>query len=411
MTKNKTYIIIGGGQAGGEAAITLRAAGFEGQIIVVGEEKLVPYERPPLSKTYLTDETMERAEFRPLQAYLDARADCRLGVRATGLDAARKLLTLEDGSELHWDKLLLATGGTPRKLPHANGPVYYLRTEEDALALRGAIRSADRVVVVGGGVIGMETAASARQLGAEVLVVEPADRVMARMVPAEISRLIEQMHRDHQVELRLNSGVQAVEETAGGRALVHLDDGTLEADLVIVGIGIEPNTQLAVEAGLEVDNGIVVNSSCQTSHPDIYAAGDVANTELARYGQHIRVESWLNASKQAEAAARAMCGEAVVYDELPWFWSDQYDVNLQVAGLPHLANETLFRGGQDLAQGVTAVHLRDNELIAVTTLNNGKDMSAARRMLARGITPDLNALCDPSVPLKKLLKAAATATA
>ncbi|WP_300499845.1 FAD-dependent oxidoreductase [Marinobacter sp.] len=405
MTKNETYIIVGGGQAGGQAAISLRACGFQGRIILVGEEKLVPYERPPLSKTYLTNETAERTEFRPLQTYLDAQVDCRLGMRATGLDSARKLLTLEDGSELHWDKLLLATGGTPRRLPHAKGPVYYLRTEDDALALRNPMRAAKKVVVVGGGVIGLETAASARQLGAEVVVVEPAERVMARMIPAEISRVIEQIHRDHQVDLRLGSSAHAVEETADGRALVYLSDRTLKADLVIVGIGIVPNTQLAVDAGLEVNNGILVNTSCQTSHPDIYAVGDVANTDSERYGQKIRIESWQNASKQAEVAARAMCGENVVFDELPWFWSDQFDINLQVAGLPHLANETLFRGGHDPAIGVTAVHLRDKKLIAVTTLNNGREMSVARRMLTRGITPDVDALCNPDLPLKHFLKA------
>ena len=402
MTKNENYIIVGGGQAGGQAAISLRASGFQGRIIMIGEERLIPYERPPLSKTYLTNETVERAEFRPLQAYLDAQVDCRLGTPAVGLDAKRKLLTLEDGSELHWDKLLLATGGTPRKLSHADGPVYYLRTESDALALRGPMRAAKKVVVVGGGVIGLEVAASARQLGAEVVVVEPAERMMARMVPAEISRVIEQIHRDHQVDLRMGSSAHAVKETTNGRALVHLSDRTLEADLVIVGIGIVPNTQLAVDAGLKVDNGILVNANCQTSHPDIYAAGDVANTELARYGQHIRIESWQNASKQAEVAARAMCGESVVYDELPWFWSDQFDVNIQVAGLPHLANKTVFRDGYDPALGVTAVHLRGKELIAVTTLNNGREMSAARRILARGITPDLGALCDPNISLKRL---------
>jgi 3-phenylpropionate/trans-cinnamate dioxygenase ferredoxin reductase subunit len=217
--------------------------------------------------------------------------------------------------------------------------------------------------------------------------------------------MIEQIHHEHNVELRAGSSAQSIEKTADGRALVHTGDDTLDADLVIVGIGIIPNTQLAEDAGLEVDNGILVNASCQTSHPDIYAAGDVANTESKRYGGHIRFESCQNANKQAEAAARAMCGEEVVYDELPWFWSDQFDINLQVAGLPCLADQTVFRGDHknpDL--GVTVFHLHKGKLIAATTFNNGKEMAIARRLLCRGITPDLDALCDPEVPLKNLLK-------
>ncbi|WP_421842173.1 NAD(P)/FAD-dependent oxidoreductase [Marinobacter algicola] len=404
MSKTTRYVIIGGGQAGGQAAITLRDAGFDGEIVLIGEEPLAPYERPPLSKAYLTDESVQRQEFRPLAAYAAVYIDCRFGRRVVLLDAGRKTLTLSDGKVLHWDKLLLATGGSPRRMKYANGPVHYLRTEADALALRTPMRKASKVVVIGGGVIGLEVAASARQLGASVTVVEPAERMMARMIPMEISRLMEQLHRDHHVDLRVGTSAHAIDATADGGAEVHLSESTLRADLVIVGIGIIPNTELAETAGLPVDNGILVDGCGRTAHPDIYAAGDVANSESSRYGQRIRLESWQNATRQAELAARAMCGEDIVHDDVPWFWSDQFDVNLQVAGLPHLADRTVFRGGRDPAHGVTAFHFAKERLIAVTTLNNARDMGIGRRLLSNNVQVTAEGLIDESIPLRRWLK-------
>lgn len=409
MAKNTRYVIVGGGQAGGHAAMALRQAGFEGEVVLVGDEPLPPYERPPLSKAYLTDESVQRTEFHSADAYAAARIICRFGERAQRLDTGAKVLELASGETLHWDKLLLATGGSPRRLQHATGPVHYLRTEADALALRAPIRKAQRVAVIGGGAIGLEVAASARQLGAQVTVVEPAERMMARMIPEEISRLIEQTHRDHEVDLRVGTAAHAVDATADGGAEVHFTQSSLLADLVIIGIGIVPNVALAEEAGLAVDDGILVDASGRTSHPDVYAAGDVANAEHPRYNRRIRIESWQNATSQATVAARAMAGEDVQNNEVPWFWSDQFDVNLQVAGLPHLADRTLFRGSRDPAVGVTAFHFDGEALIAVTTLNNPRDMGVGRRLLASGAKVDPEALIDQSVPLKRWLRSATTA--
>ncbi len=403
---SETFVIIGAGHAGGEAAAALRARKFEGRIIILGDEAYVPYERPPLSKQLLSGELEpERLFLKPPAFYQDRDIEIRLDTRVEAIDPKAHSISLADGGALTYDKLLIATGSRVRELPIPGAGlrgVHYLRTIRDTLALRAELKPGVRLVIVGGGYIGLEVAAVARKIGASVAVLEMLPRLMMRVVGPEISQFYETLHRDNGVDIQLDVAVTAVE--GEGRAeLVSCGDGSaLPADAVLIGVGVLPNVELAEAAGLDVDDGILVDEFAQTSDPDIFAAGDVANHPNSVLGERLRLESVHNAVAQAQCAARSMLGEKIAYAEVPWFWSDQYGIKLQMAGVSHKGDVVVVRGAPSSAK-FSALYLRDGRVVAVNAVNHMRDFMAARRMIAAHAHPDPEKIADPEIPLKDLL--------
>ena len=371
-TQQQTFVIVGASLAGAKAAETLREQGFAGRLVLIGDEPERPYERPPLTKDYLRDESpREKAYVHAESFYAEHDIELLSGTAATALDPARKRVTLDDGHELGYDRLLLTTGAQPRRIsiPGAElGGVYYLRTLADCDALRARLETAGAVVVIGAGWIGSEFAASARQRGSEVTIVEPASVPLERVLGPQVGGVYRDLHRDHGVTLLLGSGVAAFE---GGEAVrrVRTDDGrSLDCDYVVVGIGAVPDARLAQGAGLTVDDGIVVDERLCTSAPDVYAAGDVASAWHPFYGRHVRVEHWSNALNQGPAAARAMLGETVSYERIPYFFSDQYDVGMEYSGLATDWDQVVFRG-DPASREFVAFWLREQRVVAGMNVN------------------------------------------
>ena len=399
-----TIVIVGAGQAGGWAAKTLRAEGYAGRIVLVGAERHPSHERPPLSKAVLSGAAAPETThlFKP-EEHAALNMDFRAETRATRIDRAAKRIELAGGGTIPYDKLILTTGGTARRLPVPGGDlprVLYLRTIDDSLAIRAALGPGKRLLVIGGGWIGLEVAATAQKLGASVIVVEGLDRLCARTVPPAISAFLKARHEREGVEIRLGAGVKAIED--GAKLVVRLADGTaLEADAIVAGIGLEPDVALAREAGLTVDNGVIVDEQGRTSDPDIFAAGDCANTPLPCLGRRVRLESWANAQNQAIVAAKAALGQDARYDELPWFWSDQYDVNLQILGLPARWPEPVVRG--DPASGSFSHFYLDGERIAaIVSVNAPRDLRAAKKLVQTRKPVSAASLADPAVQLQRL---------
>lgn len=400
-------VIVGAGQAGAEVATALRQNGYSHPITLIGEERHVPYRRPPLSKTFLAGEaTLESLHLKPEEVYQRHGIGCRLGVRVTAIDTGARRLWLADGTELPYGDLVLATGGHPRTLPVPGADserVHYVRTVDDVLRLREYFRPGARLVLVGGGYIGLETAAVAVKAGLKVTVVEAQDRVLARVAAPALSAFYEAVHRGHGVEIMTGTAVESL-ETDGDGTRVWLSDGRdRRADIVIVGVGLVPGTRLAEEAGVVVSpQGIVVDAVCRTSVPGVYAVGDCTYHENDFYGRHMRVESVPNATEQARLLAAALCGKPARYAAVPWFWSDQYDLKLQMAGLSEGYDETVVRGDWDLPSFIV-FYLRDGVLISVDSVNRAQDFMIARRMVARRVKPDRDDLAREDVPLKNLL--------
>ena len=371
-TQQQTFVIVGASLAGAKAAETLREQGFAGRLVLIGDEPERPYERPPLTKDYLRDESpREKAYVHAESFYAEHDIELLSGTAATALDPARKRVTLDDGHELGYDRLLLTTGAQPRRIsiPGAElGGVYYLRTLADCDALRARLETAGAVVVIGAGWIGSEFAASARQRGSEVTIVEPASVPLERVLGPEVGGVYRDLHRDHGVTLLLGSGVEAFEGDEAVRR-VRTDDGrSLDCDYVVVGIGAVPDARLAQGAGLTVDDGIVVDERLCTSAPDVYAAGDVASAWHPFYGRHVRVEHWSNALNQGPAAARAMLGETVSYERIPYFFSDQYDVGMEYSGLATDWDQVVFRG-DPASREFVAFWLREQRVVAGMNVN------------------------------------------
>ena len=332
----ETMVIVGASLAGGSAAVTLRQEGFKGRVLLIGAEPQPPYERPPLSKEYLRSESsFEDALVRAPDFYDENGIETRFGVRATRVDSADKAVELDGGERLLYDKLLVATGGSNRRVPIPGiglDGIYGLRTVADSERIRAEIAPGRKAVVVGMGFIGSEVAASLRQSGVEVTVVDRNTVPLRRVLGAEIGRVIEGIHRDHGTQLILKDTVAAFEGVGRVERVTTARGRRIECDFAVVGLGVEPSTELLAGAGVKIDNGIVVDEYCRTNVEGIYAAGDVANHYHPVFGRHIRIEHWQNALKQGPAAARNMLGEGGPYEEIPWFWSDQYEHNLQYAG-------------------------------------------------------------------------------
>jgi 3-phenylpropionate/trans-cinnamate dioxygenase ferredoxin reductase component len=390
MAEPTTFAIVGASLAGAKAAETLRAEGFDGRIVLFGAEAHVPYERPPLSKDYLQGRA-EPPFVHPVEWYAEQDIDLRLGTSVTALDPAAHEVETADGDRLRYTKLLLTTGSSVRPLANA----LTLRTLDDSDRLRAAFREGVRVVIVGAGWIGLEVAAAARAAGAEVTVLEQAAAPLLAVLGPEMAAVFAHLHVEHGVDLRCGVAVRAVRSDA-----VLLDDGAVPADLVVAGIGVTPDVDLARGAGLTVDNGVVVDEHLRSSDPDVFAAGDVANAYHPFLRRHVRVEHWANALNQPVVAAKTMLGQDVAYDRLPYFFTDQYDLGMEYTGLAE--GEIVVRGDLD-AREFVAFWLRDGRLTAAMNVNvwNGVP-EAAQQLIRAGIRLDAAALADPSVPLDTL---------
>jgi 3-phenylpropionate/trans-cinnamate dioxygenase ferredoxin reductase component len=410
----RVFVIVGASLAGAKAAEALREAGFAGTVMLIGEETELPYERPPLSKGYLMgDAPREGAQVHDAEWYQQQNIELRGGARVTDLDPANHTITIDGVAKVRYDRLLLTTGSRVRRLdvPGADLPdVRYLRTQPESDALLDRLRAGGRqVVVVGAGWIGLETAAAARHHGAPVTVVEMDTLPLRRVLGDEVATVYADLHRQHGVDFRFGVGVREFRGSDGVLTGVVLTDGTeLPADLAIVGVGITPATELATAGGLTVDNGIAVDSALRTSDPDVYAAGDVASVLNPLVGKRIRVEHWDNAINGGPAAARSMAGEDVVYDPVPYFFSDQYDLGMEYAGYvdPGGYDEVVFRGDPASYEFI-AFWLKDGRVLAGMNANIWDvqdDIQALVRAGYGGKPVDRARLADPSVPLPDLLK-------
>ena len=401
-----THIIVGAGQAGGWAAVAMRQAGFHGRILLIGEESWRPYERPPLSKAVLTDEPEPPlAYFHPVERYAEQGIELLLGTTVSELDAAGHRVRLSDGRILPFDRLLLTVGGRARHLPiHGGDKALYLRTIEEARLIRGRLATARRVLCIGAGVIGLEIASSARARGTEVTVLEALPRAMGRSVSPEGAQFVETLHRDAGVALQFGVIVDAIEDAApGGLRVLCRGGGEFTSDLVIAGVGMQRNLALAEAAGLSLEGGIVVDDLGRTSAPDVYAAGDVTAFHHPLFARRLRLESWRHAQNHGIAVGKAMCGETTPYDDIPWFWTDQHGVNLQVAGLPAYAVRTIVRANAP-PNVFTAVHLAaDDSVIGVTAANNPREIRAGQALIKSRRPVDADAVADGAVSLQRLM--------
>jgi 3-phenylpropionate/trans-cinnamate dioxygenase ferredoxin reductase component len=402
-------LILGAGHAGGACAALLRQQGWTGPITLVGDEPIPPYQRPPLSKAWLKGEAdAESLALRPLDFYADHDIGLRLGVRA--LEIVRHAegggVLLEGGERLDYDRLVIATGARARRIPlpglDLNG-VMELRTAADADRLKAALRPGVRLAVVGGGYIGLEAAASARALGAEAVVIELQPRLLARVAHADLSAFVHDDHRRHGVEFRLACSVQALEGEDGRVSGVRLDDGgRVACDVALVGVGAQPNQELAQAAGLACGNGVVVDLAARTSDPDVYAIGDCTERPLPLYGCTGRLESVPNALEQAKQAAADLCRAKPPVPETPWFWSDQFDLKLQIAGLPIGSVRTVVRGAPSSAR-FAVFHLNaQNQLQAVEAINSPPEFMAGRQLIGSRRPVDPDRLADTAVSMKEV---------
>ncbi|MEM6625851.1 MAG: FAD-dependent oxidoreductase [Pseudomonadota bacterium] len=401
----KTVAILGAGQAGGQAAVSLRQYGFEGRIVLVGDEAAPPYQRPPLSKAYMKGELPEeRLYLRPLDYYESQSIEMKLDIEAKAIDRSARKIALSDGTSLDYDALIVALGSRPRKLPSPGADlpqVFDLRTLSDVDKIKPLMTEGAKLVVVGAGYIGLEAAAVARTLGLEVTVLEAAPRVLARVTGEDISNFYQDAHRGEGVDIRLNAKLESFEGDDKLTGVKLAGGEVLAADIALVGVGIVPNEEIAADAGLACDNGIIVDRDARTNDPRVFAAGDCARRPLVHYGRDMRLESVHNAIEQGKLAAAAICGKDRPAEEAPWFWSDQYDLKLQTVGLMQGADETVIRG--DPATRKFAVfYLKDGRLIAVDAVNSPPEFLGSKKLVARNVSLAPEELRDTSISIKEI---------
>jgi 3-phenylpropionate/trans-cinnamate dioxygenase ferredoxin reductase subunit len=395
-------VIVGGGHAAGQACASLRQEGWKGDIVVIGDEPHLPYQRPPLSKQYLLGEHgLEKVHLRPAKFYADQNITLKLGVRAESIDTSAHTVTTSAGETIAYDKLLIATGGRPRRLsiPGSDlGGIHYLRGIDDVDGIRAEMAPGRKLVIVGAGYVGLEVASVAVVSGLEVHVLEMESRVLQRVTTPTMSEYYHKLHESRGVHIHTNTGVTGFRGT-GRVAAVLCGDKEIPADLVIVGIGIIPNVEIAQAAGIECSNGIVVDEGCRTSAPDIFAAGDCTNHPNPLLGRRLRLESVPNAMEQARVAAANMCGGAKTYASIPWFWSDQYELKLQMVGFSSDGDAQVLRG--DMAANQFAMfYLKDGAVVAVDAVNSPKEFMICKQLIGKKVDPAQ--LGDPAVDLKSL---------
>ena len=401
-------IIVGGGQAAGQAGASLRQEGYEGEIMILTEESYFPYQRPPLSKQFLAGEQgIERVYLRPEKFYTDNRIEVLTQHRVESLDIAAQRLAIANGAAFDFSHLLLATGSRVRRLDNIPGGelvgVAYLRTLDDAQSLKSLLSEAANVVVLGGGYIGLEVASVVRDAGLSVTVLEMQPRILSRVATASLSGFYQKLHEERGVIIKTDTQAKGFKGAADHvEGVILADDSVLPADVVVVGVGIQPNVELAAAAGIVCENGIVVDQRCRTSHPNVFAVGDCTHHPNPYAGQTIRLESVPNAMEQARVAAALIVGKEKIYDAEPWFWSDQYDVKLQMVGFTLGADQTVIRG--DMTQGA-GIHfyLKDGVVIGAEAINSVREFLTCRKLVAGRLRPDPAQLADLDTPLKDLL--------
>jgi 3-phenylpropionate/trans-cinnamate dioxygenase ferredoxin reductase component len=404
-----TFVIVGAGLAGGGGAATLREEGFDGRVVLIGAERQPPYERPPLSKEYLRGESsFERALVQPPGFYGENGIETRFGVRATRVDAAERVVELDNGERVAYDRLLVATGGRNRRFPvpglELEG-IYSLRTVADSDCIRAETVPGRKAVVVGMGFIGSEVAASLRQSGVDVVVVDRNEVPLRRVLGEEVGRVIEGIHRDHGVSMIFEDTVAAFEGAGRVERVTTARGRRIECDFVVVGLGVEPVTDLLADTGVGIDNGVVVDEYLRTGVEGIYAAGDVANHYHPVFGRRIRVEHWQNALEQGPAAARNMLDKDEPYDEIPWFWSDQYEHNLQYAGFHTQWDELVVRGSMD-ERNFVAFYRKDRRVLAAVAVNRGRDLRRSMPLIKSQEPVDAAGLCDLDADLREVASVA-----
>jgi 3-phenylpropionate/trans-cinnamate dioxygenase ferredoxin reductase subunit len=397
-----TIIVIGAGHAGAQFVDSVRTGGFKGALVLIGDEDHRPYERPATSKDILNGQMEpERAFLKREDFYAERNITLRLSTEVAAIDRTAKRVTLAGGGTLAYDKLVIATGARARRLQvpgvELDG-VFYLRSLADSLAIGRRLGPGKKLAIVGGGYVGLEVAASAIKLGCAVTLIEMQDRLLGRVVAAEVAEFYDRVHRAHGVDIHYGVVIDRFAGT-GGVEGIHLTDGSvIESDAIVVGIGAVPNTELAAEAGLAVENGIVVDDCGRTADPDIFAIGDATNHPNALLGKRLRLESVPAAMGQARAAASAILGSPKPYVELPWFWSDQYDLKLQIAGLSEIGDRVVLRG-DPASHRFAAFYLRHGHVAAVNAINSPKDFVGGRKLIAEKRAVDPGRLADPAVPL------------
>ena len=408
MTSDQTFVIVGASLAGAKAAETLREDGFDGRLVLIGAEQDRPYERPPLSKEYLRGEVgRDKVYVHEESFYADQRIELLLGRTVVSVDTSAEEVALDDGERLRYDRLLLTTGAEPRRLeiPGAElDGVVYLRSVESSDALRERLDRGGTVVVVGSGWIGSEVAASAKQKGLAVTIVDPMSVPLERVLGPEVGGIYGEIHRDHGVRTLMGTGVEAFEGDGKVERVRTSDGQVLDCDFVVVGIGVQPRTELGAQAGLTVGDGILVDERLQTSAPGVFAAGDVAGHQHPFYGERIRVEHWANALNQGPAAARAMLGGEAPYDELPYFFSDQYDIGMEYSGYAPAWDEVVLRG-EPVSAGFMAFWIRDGRVAAGMNVNVWDVNPQVQALIRSRLAVDLRALADPGTSLESLIPA------
>ena len=406
-------VIVGAGHASAQLCASLRQEGWTGEILLIGDEPSLPYHRPPLSKTYLSGtSTLEDLLIRKPDFY-EKQGVVFLRGRVKDVDPGSSQVTLEGGQGYRYDKLVLSLGARPRRLALPGADlvgVHYLRDAADIEAVRDALPTAAHAVLIGAGYIGLETAASLRKLGIGVTVLEAAERVLQRVTAPEISAFYDRIHREEGVDVRVGAGVVGLEGESRVRGVRLADGEMIEAELVIVGVGVVPNVELAQDAGIAVENGIVTDSYGQTSDPNIFAAGDCASYFDRRYESWLRLESVPSAVEQAKSVAAAICGKEKEIAALPWFWSDQYDVSLQMAGLSSGYDEVVLRGDSASGREFACFYLSNGRLIAADCANRPQEFMFSKRAIALGLEPDRELLADQATDLKSLLQVPAAST-
>ena len=405
MTEN--FIIAGASHAASMLAPTLRQQGWQGRIIVIGAEASIPYHRPPLSKDYLAGaKTLDEILIRPAKVYEKSEVEFILNTSVESIDRDRRTVRLSNNETLPYDKLALTVGSKVRKvsLPGADlDGVFYLRDLKDVERITPYINPGANAVIVGGGYIGLETAAVLNKKGMNVTVLEMMERVLQRVTAPVVSEFYTRIHEEEGVSIRCGVGVSGFKGNGRVAEVLCSDGSGFAADLVIIGVGILPNTALAEAAGLEVDNGIVVNDRAQTSDPDIFAAGDCTNHHNPIYDRRIRLESVQNATDQSRVAAGAACGKEVSYNAVPWFWSEQYDLMLQIAGLSQGYDEIISRGDPGNGRSFAAFYLREGRVIAVDAVNKPQEFMFSKKLIPMQKTVDKKRLADADTPVKELL--------
>ena len=401
---SETFIVVGAGQAGLQICDSLRKEGFSGRLLLVGDEQLEPYQRPPLSKQYLEGELeRERLPFRPASFFEKNEIELRLGVPISKVDLDDCTVSI-DSEKIKFDKLAIATGTRVRKLPIEGGDlegVHYLRSVEDAEAIRVDLESAKSLIAIGGGFIGLEIAAVAKKRGLDVTVVEAQSRLMERAVSPIVSEYFAEVHEQAGVQLVFDAVVSKIEKTSGSFTVTMSDGNSLQADMVVAGIGALPNIELAVAAGIECDNGIIVDSLGRTSAPNVFAAGDCTFHHNAKLDVRHRLESVQNAVDQAKTIAASMMDKEKPYEQIPWFWSDQYDKKLQMVGTSKDADNAVIRGNR-AEHSFSVFYFRNDQLVGVDSVNRAKDHMFGRKFLNNGIALNAEQAADESVDLKAI---------